>query len=234
MSERELQYQEIANPDVRRYVSTATEMIAERQGSGSRVILEGTPLYQGEGWTHDHEFGYNTLLPQLNELLGRRWIDTRHVAMIDDLNVEEMFAGSTNRRLLDYMSVRPASVVFESHLKEAAEEAIQDLSDAGGVGTVAGVLSLNHRDNPIPLRNSQGIPSCELLDSLFQLTKRCDATVIFHPTTFRRQQEGMREMLIEVNSGELPFEIYNLFYRNGNMSQLLHTDRKGVTQNVIG
>lgn len=216
----------------------AVGLAISKISQGSRVAVEGTPLYLGQEWDSNCNVGFNYLLPALKERLGwERECHTKHFVLLDDFSTNTLNADTSllngNRQLLSPMVV-PADVIFlESEFVEPAVEAIQRFSEMSfTLQTPQGLLLSANGQRP-KLTTQYGNPSCELLDAHFQMQKQCDTAVIIHPSSFETQQREMRIILREINDGNLPFEVINIFFKNHSISKVIHTQKNGKSEQLI-
>lgn len=210
-------------------VDRLVNKILEKNGVNAVVTLEGTPIYIDREWTPQHAFAYNKLLPMVRERLGKSWVQVNHLALFDNLNVCEERLGDWDISQVEHMVDKPSGIVFENDLVDIANAKITTFN--GRLIRVNGRTELNIGMRTVPVRNINENPTCEILDAHFQLAKRCDATVVVHPTQFRDQQKEMRLLLREINGGQLPFYIYTIYTteKNGvvNISTTTYMDREG-------
>ena len=164
----------------------------------------------------------------MHDLLIQRACSTTHVALIDDFTTGQ-FEDAQNFTL--QMRLPPQIIFYESQFAETAEEALRYLETNGKTFSRNGEMLL--RTGSIPrVRVRSGRVSCELLDACFQRKKMGDFHIIFHPTEFINQQQGMREVLSAINSGSLPAVFINAFFKNNSMSRILVTDCYGRTNRI--
>lgn len=206
----------------------ALSAVADLIGSGSNVTVEGTPLYAGEPWGQTHEFGMNALLPVAQTLFRQRGCSVTHHAMVDDFTTGVLEDIS---RFAIQMRYPPDTVVYESSFTTEAENALRSFTASRRTFPRGGEIVLHSPSQP-RLRVKSGRVSCELLDACFQSHKRGETHVIFHPTEFVGQQEGMREVLRELCGGRLPATFINVFFKNNAMSRVFITDTYGKTKRV--
>lgn len=214
----------LISKDIARALTVITGLITPN----SLVTVEGTPLYAGEPWSQAHEFGLNTLVPAVFPLLDERSCQGVHYAMIDDFTTGQYEDGE---RFSLQMRLPPTSVSYESQFAESAEEAFRYLQ-ASGKTLYRGNEALLRSGSMPRLRVRSGRVSCELLDACFQRQKEGDIHIIFHPTEFVNQQQGMRDVLMTINGGTLPAIFINAFFKGNSINRILAINHYGRTERL--
>lgn len=204
--------------------------IAEQIPQGALVTLEGPPIYLCKPWDHEHELGYNNLLPFFASRVSSRASQIWHAVLLDDYSASSRYPES---EYLDHLQFPYTRIAHESDFVDEAEIELQRLRSEGHTLQIqsATYLSRENRTQAI-LRTSSGRIGCALLDTLFQQSKGPGWHIILHPRMFKHQQEEMRLVFSTLTDIPDPFHFINIFMKGTNLSQVFHTDSQGMTEEI--
>lgn len=173
------------------------------------VALEGAPIYLSDEPGPDNHNANAVVQSVATELRDCCRGVQLHV-LFDDLNGEER--DGVRQRYRDLFPFPPHRVALETELIPDAWQVFEAIPTRWTDG-VAGLrrLTRNGEDVTPALLKGDGVPTCALLDTAFQLGKAADLIVVVHPeklsvdgssVDFRIQQQGVHAVLRAMRSVE--------------------------------